>query len=67
VSLTDGHSVFIDHNGKPFMTPKGIITQNIQSTWKILCDDNEDFKTKGLEVANDVCSVIGFKFVSVLF
>lgn len=61
VALTDGTSVTLDINGKPFLHSKGIITQNIASTWKILCDDNGDFHTNGLSIANDFCSVIGFK------
>lgn len=51
----------LDVNGKPFMHFKGIVTQNIQSKWHILCDDNEDFGTNGSQIANDVCNVIGFK------
>lgn len=56
----------LDVNGKPFMHFKGIVTQNVQSTWKILCDDNEDFHTNGSQIADDVCNVIGFKFVSLV-
>lgn len=53
----------IDINGKPYMHSKGIITQNVESTWKILCDDNGDFHLNGSQIANDVCNVIGFKSV----
>jgi hypothetical protein len=53
----------LDVNGKPFLHTKGIVTQNIQSHWKILCDDNGDFQTNATQIANDICNVIGFKFV----
>lgn len=64
VALTDGHSVSVDVNGKPFMHSKGIVTQNIKSNWRVLCDDNGDFHANALQVANDICNVIGFKYVS---
>jgi hypothetical protein len=63
VALTDGHSMMLDVNGKPFLHFKGFVTQNIQSSWRILCDDNQDFHSNGSQIANDVCNVIGFKFV----
>lgn len=63
VALTNGQSVLVDLNGKPFMNPSGIVTQNVNSSWKILCDDNGDFHTNGLEIANDICNIIGFKSV----
>lgn len=60
VALTDGLFVNLDVNGKPFNLNKGIVTQNIKSEWKILCDDNGSFND--IEVANDICQVIGFRF-----
>lgn len=60
VALTDGHSVMLDVNGKPFMHLKGIVAQNIQSSWRILCDDSGDFHTNGSQIANDICKIIGF-------
>lgn len=51
----------LDINGRPFMFNKGVITQNIKSEWKILCDDDESFISKGGQVAEDVCEIIGFK------
>lgn len=62
VALTDGHSISLDVNGKPFMHTKGIVTRNIESNWKVLCDDLGDFTRNGSEIANDICSLIGFKF-----
>jgi hypothetical protein len=62
VALTDGHSISLDVNGKPFMHTKGVVTRNIESNWKILCDDTGDFTRNGSEIANDICSLIGFKF-----
>lgn len=62
LALTDGHSINLDVNGKPFMHTKGIVTRNIESNWKVLCDDTGDFTRNGSEIANDICSLIGFKF-----
>lgn len=67
VALTDGHSVMLDVNGKPFMHTKGIVTRNIQSKWGILCDDDESFLSNGAVVAADICNFIGFKLVSNFF
>lgn len=50
----------LDVNGKAFNLNKGIVTQNIQSEWKILCDDDGSFDKP--EVANEICQVIGFRF-----
>jgi hypothetical protein len=61
VTLTDGHSVSLDVNGKPFMHLKGFVTKNIESKWNILCDDVGDFHQRGQQIAVDVCNVIGFK------
>lgn len=44
------------------MHTKGIVTRNIESNWKVLCDDTGDFSRNGTEIANDICSLIGFKF-----
>lgn len=65
VALTDGHSVMLDVNGRPFLHFKGVITQNLNSSWRILCDDSGDFEANGSKIANDVCNVIGFKSVNI--
>lgn len=67
VTLTDGMSVTLDINGKPFLRSKGIVSQNAGSVWKILCDDNGDFHSNGLNIANDICNIIGFKLFLTLF
>lgn len=44
------------------MHTKGIVTRNIESNWKVICDDTGDFSRNGSGIANDICSLIGFKF-----
>jgi Domain of unknown function (DUF1986)/Low-density lipoprotein receptor domain class A len=61
IALTDGHSINLDVNGKPFFHSKGIVTRNLNSVWQILCDDNGEFSSNGMKVANDMCYYIGFK------
>lgn len=56
--------MLLDVNGKPFSHIKGIVTQNIQSEWKILCDDNGSFDKA--EVGDEICQIIGFRFVFLL-
>lgn len=51
----------LDVNQRPFMFNKGVITKNIKSEWKVLCDDGS-FVAKGGEIAADVCRVIGFRY-----
>lgn len=62
MALTDGKTVFLDINGKPFMHRKGIITRNIKSHWQIMCDQEGDLRKNSLNISNEICNIIGFKF-----
>jgi hypothetical protein len=61
VALTDGHSVSLDINGKPYFHSKGIVSRNVGSKWMILCDENGDFVRNASSIATDICNIIGFK------
>lgn len=38
-----------------------MVTRNIKSSWKLLCDDNGDFMKKTEVMGNEICNIIGFK------
>lgn len=60
VTLTDGNFVSHDINGKPILHQKGLVTQNIESSWQILCDDAK-FSENRKEMADNICHIIGFQ------
>lgn len=61
MTLTDGHSITLDINGKPFMHRKGVVTRNIKSHWQIMCNHNGSSWQNSSQFSNDICNVIGFK------
>lgn len=60
VALTNGTIIVTDINARPDVKESGIVCQNTNGIWKILCDNNGNLQRNAAQTAGQVCNVLGF-------
>lgn len=63
MALTDGKTVLLDADLRPHLNSKGIVCQNTNGTWHVLCLNRIEIK-KNNETARGMCLLLGFSAYS---
>ncbi|XP_043801494.1 serine protease nudel-like, partial [Apis laboriosa] len=61
-AFTDGHNVYLDANGRPFLNKEGILTRFIKQRWQPVCHRPKIHKNQSTAnlIGQNMCEYFGF-------
>lgn len=65
VAFTDGHRVYLDANGRPFLSKEGILARYVKQRWQPVCHRPKIHKNRSTAnlIGQNMCEYFGFAWV----